>query len=198
MYSLAAAARVTDLPTTPDGFEDWNSEVSPRAAASLLESSKAGGSTIGEPWRAAFAAEAAERVRTIEFETEAVERGIKGHVETEKALAATLRELGISPLSPRASDPPFDVGWRYGGRLFIAEVKSLTAQNEEHQLRLGLGQVLRYRWALSCGAKRTVEALLVPEEDPRDPSWSEVCLSAGVLLLPKSRIQTELSRVVRG
>ena len=42
------------------------------------------------------------------------------------------------------------MAWQKDGTVFVAEVKSITAENEEHQLRVGLGQVLRYRQHLSA------------------------------------------------
>jgi len=73
-----------------------------------------------------------------------VERGVRGHALTQNALARHLRSLELEPRSPRPEEPNFDIAWRCGSRTFVAEVKSLTTRNEEKQLRLGLGQVLRY------------------------------------------------------
>ena len=78
---------------------------------------------------------------------------------------------------------------------FIAEIKSLTDQNEEKQLRLGLGQVLRYANQLGPAAS----AVLVAERCPRDKSWGQLCDQLGVILiwpdvfverLPRSAVQT--------
>jgi hypothetical protein len=71
----------------------------------------------------------------------------------------------------------------------VAEVKSITAQNEEHQLRVGLGQVLRYRHHLSALGHNRVVAVLVPERQPRDPSWRELCQELGVVLLCRNELQ---------
>jgi hypothetical protein len=62
-------------------------------------------------------------------------------------------------------------------------VKSLTEQNEERQLRLGLGQVLRYRSLLSAKGVAEVRAVLVAEHEPSDPSWRALCQEMGVVLL---------------
>ena len=51
----------------------------------------------------------------------------------------------------------------------MAEIKSITADNEEEQLRLGLGQVLRYRQRLLALGHECVVAVLVPERQPHDP-----------------------------
>lgn len=83
--------------------------------------------------------------------------------------------------------PFYDVAWQYPrGHYWVAEVKSLTNENEDHQLRLGLGQVLQYRhWiAASLGAPLTqIQAVLMVETKPTHaPEWKAVCAGAGVIL----------------
>jgi hypothetical protein len=54
--------------------------------------------------------------------------------------------------------------------------------NEERQLRLGLGQVLRYRhWVERTN--REVVAVLAPERRPTDRSWESLCSELGVRLV---------------
>src|SRR5439155_4125074 len=77
-----------------------------------------------------------------------VERGMRGHAQTQNALAPFARSRGGSPRSPRPDEPNFDLAWELHGVVCVAEVKSITEANEEKQLRLGLGQVLRYRQLL--------------------------------------------------
>jgi hypothetical protein len=89
-----------------------------------------------------------------------VERGLKGHADTQNELARILREAGLDPRSRRPQEPNFDLAWDARGTVFVAEVKSITDQNEEEQLRLGLGQVLR-------GAAGEVEG---DEQDRRSAS----------------------------
>jgi hypothetical protein len=108
-----------------------------------------------------------------------VERGTRSHARLQNQLAADVASSGLVPLSPAAGDPPFDLAWRDGADLHVAEVKSTTAMNEKHQLRLGLGQLLYYRHALSAGST-TVHATLYVERQPTDPAWSELCQSLGV------------------
>ena len=94
-----------------------------------------------------------------------VERGCRGHAFTQNALADFLRVRGIEPLSPSSPQINFDVGWRAAGRFFVAEVKSCTNANVEKQLRLGLGQVLRYRSVLEDVLDCSVVAVLALEAD---------------------------------
>ena len=110
-----------------------------------------------------------------------VERGTRSQGRLQNRLAAEVAAAGFVPLSPTVDDPPFDLAWRDGADLHVAEVKSTTATNEEHQLRLGLGQLLRYRHALSAGGT-TVHAMLYAERQPADPAWSHLCQSLEITL----------------
>jgi hypothetical protein len=118
-----------------------------------------------------------------------VERGLRGHTDTQNELASVLSNTGIEPRRGLPPGPNFDLAWQKDGTVFVAEVKSITAQNEEHQLRVGLGQVLRYRHHLSALGHNRVVAVLVPERQPRDPSWRELCQELGVVLLCRNELQ---------
>lgn len=111
-----------------------------------------------------------------------VERGTRAHAVTQNALADYLLERGITPLSPAPGDPNFDLAWSSRGTLWVAEVKSVTPQNEEKQLRLGLGQLLRYRQLLKSARKGSVNAVLLVEHQPSDPSWLSLCEALDVVI----------------
>ena len=117
-----------------------------------------------------------------------MERALKGHSDMQNALAEVLRQAGIEPRSRLPREPNFDIAWETEGTVFVAEVKSITDDNEEEQLRLGLGQVLRYRHRLQALGHDHVVAVLAPERAPRDPSWAELCHEIGVALLPRNEI----------
>jgi hypothetical protein len=108
-------------------------------------------------------------------------RGARGHARTLNALAAHLESLGIQPLEADSHDPPFDLAWMIEGVLFVAEIKSLTKENEEHQLRYGLGQLLRY-CDLLCQQAGRIVPVLVPEREPSDSRWDRLCRSRGFRL----------------
>jgi hypothetical protein len=89
--------------------------------------------------------------------------------------------------APRAgpADPEFDLLLdRAGGppKTVVVEVKSTTATNEEKQLRLALGQVLRYRHLLQS-SDPDVRGFIAIENAPRDPSWVDFCASVSVSLV---------------
>jgi len=125
-----------------------------------------------------------------------VERALKGHSDMQNALAEVLRQAGIEPRSRLPREPNFDIAWETEGTVFVAEVKSITDDNEEEQLRLGLGQVLRYRHRLQCLGHDPVVAVLAPERAPRDSTWRDLCRELGVVLLARSEIERapQLSR----
>lgn len=120
-----------------------------------------------------------------------IDRGRKGHAKTQNLLAQTVESAGHQPRRPAAGEPGFDLAWQAGSRIFVAEVKSLTTVNQERQLRLGLGQVLRYRQLLSR-PERQVIAVLAVERKPDDPNWEKLCDQLGVRLVWPGRFDTLL------
>jgi hypothetical protein len=79
-------------------------------------------------------------------------------------LGSTVRAELIfrEPCSQKADAPNFDIAWIDGSRVFVGEVKSMTPDNEEEQLRLALGQVLRYEHQVSQYAQKAHSARLLP------------------------------------
>jgi hypothetical protein len=126
-------------------------------------------------------------------DADALDRASRAHAVTQNLLARFLIDRG---LEPRSGDSTFqfDLAWRAGSRTCVAEVKSLPAASEEQQLRLGLGQVLRYAHALSGrGAQEQVCPVLMVERQPSDPAWGEVCSGVGVVLVWPERLEAELT-----
>ena len=111
-----------------------------------------------------------------------VDRARTAHHDTVEARAQYVKTNGLTPLLPIPAGPQYDLAWLDGPILYVAEVKSTTDENEERQLRLGLGQVLRYRHLLSAKYS-TIAAWLVPERQPSDPSWVELCDDLDVSLV---------------
>jgi hypothetical protein len=118
----------------------------------------------------------------FEIDPTLVDRALRGHATTQNALAKLLRTRDLAPRSPLPGEPQFDIAWLDGQSLFVAEVKSLTKRNEEQQLRLGLGQVLRYRNLLADGHSKVV-AVLAIERAPSDERWLTLCRELGVRLV---------------
>jgi hypothetical protein len=148
----------------------------------------------GEAYRAEDEDVGAKIPDPFTVDPDVLDRGIGAHKRMQNAVAGLLEAEGVTPLSHRAhEDPPFDIAWRIPGTLYVGEVKSLTAANEEKQLRLGLGQVLRYAHQLRQDSP-TVEAVLIAEREPADPTWTDLCHSLGVRLV----WGPDLARLPRG
>lgn len=107
------------------------------------------------------------------------DRATQVHRSLENWLIAKLRDAGVEPLDP-AGEPFFDLAWRIDHVLYVCEVKSST-NNETHQLRLGLGQILQYRHQLRIRGDEVFASVLV-EREPRDRRWLDLCDEQGVLL----------------
>jgi hypothetical protein len=113
------------------------------------------------------------------------DRGTRAHHETQNELAEIARAWGLQPRSP-SEEPYFDLAWQeQEGRLVVIEVKSITQQNAEKQMRLGLGQLLRYRNLLSADGS-DVAAVLALSAEPPDPRWVDLCneLNVGLVWRP--------------
>jgi hypothetical protein len=109
-------------------------------------------------------------------------RGLRAHNIAQNLLAAAVEEAGYEPRRPNPDEPQYDLAWEAGDVTWVAEVKSITPQNEERQLRHALGQVLRYRQLLEADG-RTVKALIAIEREPSDTSWAELCAGERIALV---------------
>ena len=68
-----------------------------------------------------------------------------------------------------------DVAW-------VAEVKSITSDNETRQIRYAIGQVLQYRYSLEWGTS-AVDAVIALERPPEDGVWIALCSALGIRLV---------------
>jgi hypothetical protein len=145
-------------------------------------------SVLGTDYREAQVSTSGGERQPFTVDPALVERGLRGHADTQNALARRLREAGLIPRSRLPHEPNFDLAWQAGEIVHVAEVKSITDANEVEQLRLGLGQVLHYRHQLLALGYSQVVAVLVPERTPLDSSWLELCRDLGVVLLAGDRL----------
>jgi hypothetical protein len=109
-------------------------------------------------------------------------RGLRAHNVTQNLVAAAVEAAGFEPRRPKPDEPQYDLAWEAVDVTWVAEVKSITPQNEERQLRHALGQVLRYRQLLEADG-RTVKALIAIEREPSDTSWAELCAGERIALV---------------
>jgi hypothetical protein len=140
------------------------------------------GDGIGQTYRTAdehvLVAPAEERTE----DPDTSQRGLRAHNRTQNLLAAAVKEAGFAPRSPKSGEPDFDVAWQDGDIVWVAEVKSTTTENEERQMRLAIGQVIRYRQKLSEEG-RPARAMIATENAPLDESWIDLCGLEGIALV---------------
>lgn len=122
-------------------------------------------------------------------------RGRVVHAQTVNALAAEIRAAGLAPRQAVSEEPDYDVAFvGSDGTPWVVEVKSITDDNEEHQLRLGLGQVLRYRQRLAAQGHDGVRPVLAASRPVTDPTWVTGCETIdGVLVVDPTNWRSKLS-----
>jgi hypothetical protein len=137
---------------------------------------------LGAPYRHANPGARTARREPFSVDPDLVDRALRRHATTQEALWAAAGQVGLSPRSPNPGEPQFDIAWEDGDEIVVAEVKSLTEHNEEKQLRLAMGQVLRYGHLLAVKG-RPVRCVIAAERQPSDASWGELCEATGVDLV---------------
>lgn len=160
--------------------EITNGRLIPLASPSISPTSQ---SSVGlgdqyKPANEDFSASVRDMIHT---NPELVNRANRSHARLQNMLERHLRARGWVPRSYNEREPNFDIAWMQGTRVYVAEVKSLTKENEEMQLRLGLSQVLMYRHRLS-DTHHDVIAVLFVEREPTFDRWSTLCRELGVQL----------------
>jgi predicted RNA-binding protein with PUA-like domain len=114
---------------------------------------------------------------------DAAGRGLRAHNQLQNRLNDLVGAAGYTPIeSEPPIDPAFDLAWFMGETLFMVEVKSCTPDNQTHQLRLGIGQVLDYEDTLLARGY-TVQPVLYLEQEPADPRWSGLAQRHGIQLI---------------
>jgi hypothetical protein len=108
-------------------------------------------------------------------------RAAQEHAELHNALARHIASTGLVPLARYSEGPHFDLAWKSGDTVCVAEVKSTTPQNEERQLGLAVGQILRYSHLISS---KTMPLKVIAVSHPtRDLSWIDFCERLGIILV---------------
>jgi hypothetical protein len=108
-------------------------------------------------------------------------RGLIAHNQLQNHLAEVVRLAGHEPLSPRPSEPQYDLAWIAANEIWIVEVKSLTAVNELSQMHQAIGQVTDYAHRIEPGPKIVRKAIAV-EQQPRGAHWFGLLRDQGIVL----------------
>ena len=126
---------------------------------------------------------------------EALVKATAQHNKLQNSLSTWLTKNGYEPDSTRAMDKLIvDIKWRNANIVCVCEVKTLGAE-ESNQLRLGLGQVLSYRFETkrieNLERKTVVKAVLAIDKKPAKNSklWEDLCQELDVLLIWPGQFQ---------
>jgi tetratricopeptide (TPR) repeat protein len=161
----------------------------------LLDDAVPPGATPFVPYCAADeGAEVSLRSDLVAAEYNALERAVRSHALIQNAVAAAAAAAGLHPWSPSGCAPAFDIAVSADDdRVFLVEVKSATPENLELQLRIGLGQVMRYAHLLRSHAQVVIPVIAI--ELRPDQTWVELLTDLGVGLLVYGSIPSDLARL---
>jgi hypothetical protein len=118
----------------------------------------------------------------VQIDPDALTRANRSHARLQNLLRKRVLRAGKRLLSV-ADLPNIDLGWHVGtrGQIVIAEVKSLALENEEHQLRYGVGQLIDYLDELGDAGLHPLGVLFIARP-PRRMTWIRKCGQAGIEL----------------
>ena len=116
-----------------------------------------------------------------EIDPDKVEDGFERHNKAQNLLAEFLDGHDCEVSSPSPKDPKFDLFWTGQSGSYVCEVKSITDDNEESQLRKAIGQVLRYQSQLRASGKECFP-VVVTDREVTDQSWYSVFRENGMVL----------------
>lgn len=189
-------AYITKLPASlvnlfPALVASLSSSVGNPLSTSTITTTQPGIQRVGTSYRPANELTSISQRRPMEVDPAYIERATRGHASTQNKLAIHLVDKGYAPLSPRRDEPNFDIAWIHNGEVYVAEIKSITPQNEEQQLRMGLGQVLHYKYRLQSMGM-AVHAVLMTERQPTDLDWVDLCKRLDVKLTWPNKLAVDI------
>jgi hypothetical protein len=106
-----------------------------------------------------------------------LDRALQIHSLTQNTVANWILGSSIAPYSPASMSCDFDIAWESDFGKIVCEVKSLSDDNEVHQFRFGLGQVLEYAQKLEASP------VLMFSRRPTQSALIDAANKAGVAVL---------------
>lgn len=190
---LVAGDGLPELWFDPDDLRDPWRTTGDSIAGSTISPAMAVDASLGSEYRMANESVTSAVSEPFDVDPDERDRGTQAHAKTQNALSDVIRQRGFTPKSPKQGEPNYDVAWEEDQSLVVAEVKSVTSRNSEKQLRLALGQILRYRSLLEESG-RTVKSVIALSDLPHDDRWIKLCQDYGVGLVWMPDLDAQLSQ----
>lgn len=157
--------------------------LTPNGPYSPARQEAAEGGDFGAPYREVGPVEPVQGGEVVLRDLDGVDRGRREHFATQDALASLVAAAGLQPKMRPDAQCNYDLAWEEAdGTVVVAEVKSLTQENELFQIRHGLGQVLDYAHRLQTRGFTTRPVLVLERKPKAVDHWSGLCASSGVTL----------------
>ena len=141
-----------------------------------------------------FANEEARNIEVSELfssDPNLLDRALQIHSITQNTVANWVLGESLTPQSPNSISCDFDIAWESDFGRIVCEVKSLSDENEIHQFRFGLGQVLEYAQKLDA------IPVLMFSRMPKQVELIRAANNAGVAVLWPERLSNYSPRDLR-
>jgi transcriptional regulator with XRE-family HTH domain len=140
-------------------------------------------SKVSETYRTAPEDSKVAQTDPFERDPQQLERALNAHGVLQNAVARWAEAHDFQTISPAATDPQFDIAYRLPDEtLVLVEVKSATPENFEGQLRIGLGQLLRYGEVMRNRGEH-VRFAIAAELEVVDDDWLSLFRRLGVTVV---------------
>jgi hypothetical protein len=114
-----------------DVFPQLTAAAASPAPPPVLQPAAPAAPTLGAAYREAEVSTLPGERDPFTVDPALVERGLKGHADTQNELAQALLTAGIEPRSRLPQEPNFDLAWETNGTVFVAEVKSIMTRTKK-------------------------------------------------------------------
>lgn len=121
------------------------------------------------------------------------DRSGRGKMAHEETVALLCKHVGPTFRKGKVRGVTHDGAWMMGADFCMAEVKSITDDNQVGQLQKGLGQILHNLFKARENEVPMLEAYLIAEREPRNSAlWRALAQEHGVLFSWPERFEADI------
>jgi hypothetical protein len=123
----------------------------------------------------------------LKLDLDELDRRTDRHMDLQDELQQALASRGFDTRSPAPGEPEYDLAFTVGEETWLVEVKTVGSTNQTQQFRLGLGQIVEYRYRVADAMEGEVRVAFLVESVPK-AEWAAIAESVEVTLLDESQI----------